>query len=267
MLGAARTAWYSRVWVPPNARRTTAAATLSTFTFSGINGANYTTAKAQFGAGSLDATGAGQSITYSNWSGPYPSGTGDFCVEGWVWVPSTRDMSKSGIAIVNNEPGNTPVPGPFAPGGLGIRFGIDGSSSAGNFNHLSVFARAEANMDYAAITWPTDTWVHWAVQRKSAVMSFRANGNKLAITGGSGGGTYNFAAPSNVDLSIGDYDSGGSPIFGEIMRCYMDEMCVSDSWRYDDAYSTYIVPTLPFTVDTITDMLIHFDSSLTTAAT
>ena len=258
MLGAARTAWDARAWAPtstpvdPQARRTTAAATLSTFSFTGLNSANYSTAKAQFGAGSLDITGSNQIIQKTSWSGPYPSGTGDFCIEGWVWVPSGRGSATTGDPIVNNQ-----------STGLGIRFGR--GYNAGGFNYLSLFARAAADLDYAAITWPTDTWVHWAVQRKSAVISFRANGNKLTISGGSGGGTYNFGAPSNATLSIGSYNNGGTT--DETMKSWLDEVCVSNSWRYDDAYSTYTIPTAAFTVDTITSMLIHFDSSLTTAAT
>lgn len=254
MLGLARTAqiagWQTAA-APVNARRTTAAATLSTFTFTGLNSANYSTAKAEFGAGSLDVTGSNQIIQYSGWSGPFPSGTGDFCIEGWVWIPSSRGSSSTGDPIVNNQ-----------TGGLGIRFGQ--GYNTGGFNYLSLFARGQADLDYAAITWPTDQWVHWAVQRKSATMSFWANGNKLSISGGSGGGSRNFAAPSSADLSIGSYNNGGTT--DETMKSWLDEICVSNSWRYDDSYSTYTVPTAAFTVDTITDMLIHFDSSLTTAA-
>jgi hypothetical protein len=256
MLGAARTAWDARAWAPtgpdPQARRTTAAATLSTFTFTGLNGGNYSTAKAQFGAGALDVTGANQIIQKTSWSGPYPSGTGDFCIEGWVWVPSGRGSASTGDPICNNQ-----------TGGLCIRFGQ--GYNTGGFNYLSLFARGQADLDYAAITWPTNTWVHWAVQRKSATMSFRANGNKLTISGGSGGGARNFAAASSATLSIGSYNNGGST--DETMKSWLDEVCVSNSWRYDDAYSTYTIPTAAFYVDTITDMLIHFDSSLTTAAT
>jgi hypothetical protein len=258
MLGAARTAWDARAWAPtgpdPQARRTTAAATLSTFTFTGLNGANYTTSLSQFGAGSLDLVSAGNNriIQQTGWSGPFPSGTGDFCIEGWVYKPAARGTVTTGDPICNNQ-----------TGGLCIRFGQGYNS--GGFNYLSLFARGQADLDYAAFTWPDDTWCHWAVQRKSGTMSFRANGNKLTISGGSGGGARNFAAASSTTLSIGSYNNGGST--DETMRSYMDEMCVSNSWRYDDAYSTYTIPTAAFTVDTITDMLIHFDSSLTTAAT
>ena len=257
MIGLARTAqlagWSGPV-VDPRARRTTAASSLSTFTFTGRNGATVTTSYAQFGAGSLDLINANNDriIEYTSWSGPFPSGTGDFCIEGWVWVPTARSSSATGDPIVNNQ-----------SGGLGIRFGA--GYNTGGFNNLSLFARGQADLDYAAITWPRDQWVHWAVQRKSATMSFWANGNKLTITGGSGGGSRNFAAASNATLSIGSYNNGGTS--DETMRSYMDEMCVSNSWRYDDSYSTYTIPTAAFTVDTITDMLIHFDSNLTTAAT
>jgi len=253
MLGAARTAWSARAWATApaaNTRRTTAAATLSTFTFTGYNSANYSTAKAQFGAGSLDITGSTQIIQYGSWSGPFPNGTGDFCVEGWVWIPAAHSNTATGDPICNN-----------VSGGLCIRFGTGYNS--GNFNALSLFARGQADLDYAAITWPRDQWVHWAVQRKSSTMSFWANGNKLAITGGSGGGARNFASPSSSNLSMGSYDNGGSS--DETMKSWMDEVCVSNSWRYDDTQSTYVVPTSAFAVDTITDMLIHFDSSLTTA--
>lgn len=254
MLGLARAAQQAgwRTYTDPRARRTGTAATLSTFTFTGLNGANYSTAKAQFGAGALDVTGSTQIIEKTGWSGPFPSGTGDFCIEGWVWIPSSRGTATTGDPIVNNQ-----------TGGLGIRFGQ--GYNTGGFNYLSLFARGQADLDYAAITWPTDTWVHWAVQRKSSTVSFRANGNKLTISGGSGGGARNFQAASSATLSIGSYNNGGTT--DETMKSWLDEVCVSNSWRYDDTYSTYTVPTSAFTVDTYTDMLIHFDSSLTTAAT
>jgi hypothetical protein len=256
MLGIARTAFSARAWAPtgpdPLARRTTTAATLSTFTFTAFNGAAVTTSLSQFGAGSLDLVSAGNNrvIQNSSWSGPFPSGTGDFCIEGWVQKPAARGTS-TGDPIVNNQ-----------SGGLGIRFGA--GYNTGGFNNLSLFARGQADLDYAAFTWPDDTWCHWAVQRKSGTISFWANGNKLSITGGSGGGARNFAAPSSADLSIGSYNQTGTD---ETMRSYLDEICVSNSWRYDDTYSTYTIPTSAFVVDTITDMLIHFDTNLTTAAT
>ena len=254
MLGAARTAWSARAWAATSTtRRTTAAATLGTFTFTGYNGATYTTSLSQFGGGSLDLVSAGNNrvLQYGSWSGPFPSGTGDFCIEGWVYKPAARGTATTGDPICNNQ-----------SGGLCIRFGQ--GYNTGGFNYLSLFARGQADLDYAAFTWPSDAWCHWAVQRKSSTISFWANGNKLTTSGGSGGGARNFAAASSATLSIGSYDQTGTD---ETMRSYLDEMCVSNSWRYDDTKSSYTIPTAAFTVDTITDMLIHFDSSLTTAAT
>lgn len=260
MLGVARTAQIA-AWRAPsglNPRRTGAADTLSTFTFSGLNGATYTTSYAQFGAGSADLVSAGNNrlFQYSSWSGPFPSGTGDFCIEGWVYPPAARGTASTGDPIVNNQ-----------TGGLGIRFGS--GYNTGGFNYLSLFARGQADLDYVPFSWPTDTWTHWAVQRKSGAMTFWIAGNKYDNStpgsGGSGGGARNFAAPSSALLSIGSYGNGGTT--DETMRSYLDEICVSNSWRYDPSYSTYTIPTAAFTVDEYTDMLIHFDSSLTTAGT
>jgi hypothetical protein len=261
MLGAARTAWDARAWAPTstpavNPRRTTTAATLSTITFSGYNGANYSTAKAEFGAGAADLTGSTQVLYYNSYDssstgGGWPTGTGDFCIEGWIWKPAARGTATTGDLCALN-----------VSGGLGIRFGSGYNS--GGFNHMQVWARGQADMDYCDFTWPDDTWCHFAVQRKSANVTFWANGNKIATAGGSGAGTRNFTS-GTAQLTIGSYDNGGTS--DETIKSWLDEICVSNSWRYDDTYSTYTIPTAAFTVDTITNMLIHFDSSLTTAAT
>jgi len=256
MLGIATTAqiagWQSYgPPVDPYARREGSADTLSTFTFTAYNGAAVTTSVKQFGAGSLDLVSAGNNrvLQYGSWSGPFPSGTADFCIEGWVQKPAARGTTSTGNPIVNNQ-----------SNGLGIRFGR--GYNTGGFNYISLFARGQADLDYAAFTWPDDTWCHWAVQRKSGTISFWANGNKLSITVGSGGGARDFAAPSSATLSIGSYNQTGTD---ETMRSYLDEICVSNSWRYDDTYSIYTIPTAAFVVDEYTDMLIHFDSDLTTA--
>lgn len=262
MLGAARTAWDARAWAPTaaplvNPRRTTSAATLSTITFSGFNGANYSTAKAEFGAGSADLSGTGQVLYYNGYDssstgGGWPTGTGDFCIEGWIWVPNATNRSATGDMISFNQ-----------SSGLGIRFGAN--YNTGGLNHMQIWARGTADLDYCDYTWPNETWTHWAVQRKSSTISFWADGNKLAITGNAGtANTYSFNS-GTAQLTIGSYDNGGGT--DETIRSWVDEICVSNSWRYDDSYSTYTVPTSAFTVDTITNMLIHFDSSLTTAAT
>jgi len=257
---AARQGFYSQPAAAPagNVRRTGTAATLSTVTFTGRNGANFSTAQSLFGAGALDVVQNNKIIEAGSYSavstaGGWPNGTGDFCIEGWVWVPTARVNTKTGDPVCFN-----------ASNGLCVRFGQGYNS--GGFNHLSIFARGQADLDRAPFTWPRQQWTHWAVQRKSAVISLWANGNKLARENGPSGtaATRSFSNGTSV-VSMGSYNNGGST--DETMESWMDEVCVSNSWRYDDSQSDYVVPTAPFVVDEFTSMLIHFDDSLTTAAT
>ena len=241
------------------ARRTGTAATLTTITFSAYNSANYSTAKAKFGAGSLDLEASNKVLYYNSYSstagvgGGWPSGTGDFCIEGFVWIPSGR-TSGTGDPICFNT-----------AGGLCVRFGAGYNS--GGVNNLSIWARGQADLDYAAITWPTNAWVHWAVQRKSAAISLWANGNKLTRVNGPSGtaASRSFASSGSAQLTIGSYDNGGGT--DETVKASLDEICVSNSWRYDDTQSSYQIPTDAFFVDQYTNLLIHADSSLTTAGT
>ena len=240
------------------ARRTGTAATLSTITFSAFNSANFSTAKAKFGAGSLDLEASNKVLYYNSYNsgatgGGWPTGTGDFCIEGFVWIPSGR-ASGTGDPICFN-----------VSGGLCVRFGQGYNNPAG-VNNLSIWARGQADLDYATIIWPTNAWTHWAVQRKSAVISLWANGYKLTrLNGPSGTAAARSFASGTAQLTIGSYDNGGGT--DETVKASLDEICVSNSWRYDDTQSSYQIPTDAFFVDQYTNLLIHADSSLTTAAT
>jgi len=238
-------------------RRTGTAATLSTITFSAYNSANYSLAKAKFGAGSLDLEASNKVLYYNSYNsvstgGGWPTGYGDFCIEGFVWIPSGRTAG-TGDPISFN-----------VAGGLGVRFGAGYNS--GGVNYLSIWARGQADLDYAAITWPTNAWCHWAIQRKSAVISLWANGYKLTRQNGPNGTAASRSFASGVaQLTIGSYDNGGGT--DETIKASLDEICVSNSWRYDDTQSSYQIPTDAFFVDQYTNLLIHADSSLTTAGT
>lgn len=240
-----------------NERRVGAAATLSTITFSAYNSANYSTSKAAFGAGSLDVEADNKLIYYNNYSssstgGGWPTGTGDFCIEAWLWIPSGRSRTATGDLVALNY-----------DGGLGIRIG--NGYNAGSFNFIQIWARGQADLDRASYNWPNETWVHMAAQRKSSTITFWANGNRLTRQNGPNGtaATRNFPTGTS-QLTIGSYNNGGGT--DETMKCWIDELCVSNSWRYDDSKTTYVVPTSAFTVDEYTNLLIHFDSNLTTAA-
>lgn len=253
---------YSTPPLPPgNNRRTGAAATLVSQTFTPTASAALSTSIYQFGTGSanLSAVSAQAYKTSYNPSstgagtapGGYVNGTGDFCIEAWLYVPSARSRSEDAVFCALD-----------ATGGCAIRLGNAYSSGTSTLNMIQIFARGSSDMDWVNYTWTSDTWTHFAVQRKSATMSFWANGNKLSIAGGSGGGSYNFTTTTGT-LVLGSYTTNTAD---EDIKCYVDEWCVSSSWRYDDSYSTYNVPTAPFSVDEYTRLLHHFDNSWASAA-
>lgn len=253
---------YSSAPTPPvtNTRRTGAAATLTSLTFINNNTSTIDNSIYEFGGGSLEAINGGDTINYSGFNtsntgagtapGGFPTGLGDFCIEGWLYVPSARSRATTGD-----------LGGLDLAGGLQIRFGQQ--YNTGGFNNISLFARGAADLDYAYYNWTSDTWTHFAIQRKSSSISIWADGNKLSITGGSGGGSYNFTNTSSGSIVWGGYSAG---VNDENMLCYLDELCVSNSWRYNDTQSTYTIPTSAFTVDEYTCMLFHFDTNLVTAS-
>lgn len=250
---------YSTPPVPPgNNRRTGTAATLVSQTFTATASAALSTTTYKFGTGSANLSAASAQAYKTSWNpsnqgastapGGYVTGTGDFCIEAWVYVPTARNTSTGDFICLDTT------------GGAAIRFGY--GYNAGTINYIQIFARGSSDMDWVPYTWTRDTWTHFAVQRKSATMSFWANGNKLTGGGGSGGGSYNFTT-STATLVIGSYTANTAD---EDIMSYVDELCVSNSWRYDDSQSTYNVPTAPFSVDQYTCLLHHFDNSWASAA-
>jgi|APGre2960657373_1045057.scaffolds.fasta_scaffold01817_2 hypothetical protein len=289
MLGAARTAWDSAVW--STQRRTTAAATNSTITFDNVNGAGVSTAKSQFGVASLNATSPNSMVSWFVGDPPverldlWPhSENTDFCIEGWLWIPSGRSSTDTAVVCVNNESTSaTPTPPPITTGGgLGIRLGYEAGTTG--MNYLGIFPRGRAACEYAEYTWPRNRWVHFAAQRKykypgtgdyTGIISFWADGRRLqTLPSPTGTTALGFNFPS-VGVPISGSDTGisiaNSALFyplnppntagTEPLLGWVDELCASSGWRYDDQYTSYVVPTAPFTVDTITNLLMHFDSN------
>jgi hypothetical protein len=260
---AARQSFFAPAAAAPagNTRRTGAAETQTSRGFTGSGASSNT--RSQFGGGSLNNSAVGSQINFSGYNttrvtsgnGGWPTGTGDFCVEGWLWVPSGRSRTETG-----------------SWGGLdlsnGLMVRIGNSYNGGNFNYIQILARGNADLDRAPYTWPTETWTHWAVQRKSAVVSIWANGNKLVRENGptSPGtcATRSFTASTSTTVVWGAYAPGAGG--DEDLKCWQDEACVSNSWRYDDTQSTYTVPTSAFVVDEFTCMLTHWDTNLNTAS-
>lgn len=250
---------YSQGPIVPGSRRYGSAASLTSLTFSKTTAANTSSSIYKFGTASLNLSSPQSQISYANYNpqntgagtapGGWPTGTGDYCVESWVYIPSGRVTNQDGVICALDS--NT---------GFAIRFG--NGYSTNNFNNIQLFARSGSDMEYFAYTWPINTWVHWAAQRRSGVISVWANGNKLSVSGGSGASSYSYGSTSGT-LVLGSYQNNTTD---EDIMLYIDEFCMSSSWRYDDSLSYYNVPTAPFTVDNYTRLLFHFDGSYASAA-
>lgn len=246
-------------------RRVGTPVTLTSYTFTATGSAASSSAQYVFGGGSLNVTAASTNVYYNSYNttagtpsgnGGWPTGTGDFCIEGWLWVPAARSRTETGAWGGLN-----------VTGGLEVRIG--NSYNGGNFNYIQILSRGNADLDRAPFQWPSDGWAHFAVQRQSARISIWANGFKLKRENGptapGTAATRSFSSSASGQIVWGNYASTGGA--DEDLKCYMEECCVSNTWRYNDAFNTYLVPTQAFTVDSYTNMLTHWDTNLATAST
>lgn len=262
---AAKSSFITQASAPAaaNTRRTGTAESQTARAFTSQSGAASSTTYSQFGGGSLNNSAVGSAAYFNSYSttrvtsgnGGWPTGIEDFCIEGWLWVPSARSRTESGSWGGLN-----------LTGGLMVRIGPNYQGA--NFNYIQILSRGNADLDRAPFTWPTETWCHWAVQRKGTTVSIWANGNKLVRENGPTApgtcATRSFAASASAQVVWGAYASGAGT--DEDLKAWQDECCVSNSWRYDDTQSTYTVPTEAFVVDEFTCMLTHWDTNLTSAA-
>jgi hypothetical protein len=126
-----------------------------------------------------------------NW---WPSGTGPWTIQWWMYVPSDVASGTSRHICSNEE----------TSGGLGLRLGTGYSS--GGINALNIFARGQADLDYWSYTWPRDTWVFVSVCRNGTDVFMHVDGTSLGSpTGGTGAGTRNFVATSGLNkIQIGN---------------------------------------------------------------
>jgi hypothetical protein len=179
-------------------------------------------------------------------------GTGEFCLEWWIYIPTLSGHSNSSDLMSNNT-----------GGGLGIRlaqsFNNNGLSS-GSPQYINIFARGQADLDYWDITtrtgggsWTAGQWYFCALQRKGTTMAFWLDG-KLCTKSGSGGGSRNFASGNSIRVGTADNADGVGP-------AYIDEFCWSNTYRYTDDTADIPVPTAAFTVDSYTTQLMHMDGT------
>jgi hypothetical protein len=257
-----------------NQRVGTAPGTNSSLTWTVPAGTAYqSTATFQFGNAALYGSATGGYIQTTTTTTFMNVGTGDFTIEGWLYIPTARNTSLPGQnngssidVIVNN-----------ATNGLGIRLG---QTYQGNVNNISIFGRAGADQDYASYVWPLNQWNHFVAQRSGTAggnantqIAFWANGIKLWRNNGPGGTAVgrNFAnSAAGGAITIGSYNSGSTD---ETLRnAYLDELSVTVGLaRYDPQGNISITGNIttgqlvpPDTigiVDSSTTLLMHFDAA------
>jgi hypothetical protein len=252
MLGLATTAqtagWQSAA--DPNPRLVGTASTNASVTYTATSPAETSTATFKYGTASGYSSNATGRITATADTRDYLDfGTGDFTMEWWHNISSGSVRVSEFIS--NNNTG----------GGFGCRYareyGTDKLGSA-NAKYFNVYARGQADLDYWTLpaNWSLDTWTFMVLQRRSATMQLWVDGVLQSRTNGPNGtmASRNLLSGTNITI-LGDSDGNGVGPF------YIDELCVSKGTaRY--AYDLPIkVPSSPFTVDSYTSQLMHFDGT------
>jgi hypothetical protein len=172
-----------------------------------------------------------------NW---WPSGTGDFTIQWWQYIPTS--VTGGWMELSSNE----------ETGGLGFRLG-PGYGSA-SFQGLNIFARGQADLNYSTNTWVRDTWQFVSICRNTATIYIHVDGVSQSLSG-SGGGARNFTATSAVNK----FQLGG--ILGSGLRgVYIDDYNVFQSTAlYTSA--TYTPPTSQAILTTGTTLLLNMNGT------
>jgi len=234
-----------------NARRAGTASTNASQSWSAVSSST-STSYYKFGTASQYVPSSGSYIYTSAGSPTFMDyGTGDFCIEWWIYIPSVGSGSghSASCDLLSND----------TSGGFGIRLAQSYNSlglSSGSPQYLNIFARQQADLDYWAIGgsgWVAAQWNFCALQRKGTDMSFWYNG-QIVTRSGSGGGTRNFSSGTTIRVGTADGSNG-------VGLAYIDEVCWSNTYRYSDPNSNIPVPTAAFTVDSYTTQLMHMDGT------
>lgn len=177
-----------------------------------IGDAQISTAQSKFGGASAYFDGIGDMLTATQSSG-YAFGTGEFCIEGWVYFSS---LPLAGSQVV-----------PFSCGSGGATVAFwQGSMRFAIANVANV-------VDYASAAIVASSWFHWAITRSSGTVRLFVNGALLGST------TYSSSLNPSDAATIGAHPGGILPITG-----YIDELRVTKGVaRYTAAFTA---PTAPF---------------------
>ena len=229
---------YSNAPVPP--------VTNPTIGFTAQGSATTQTGVKKYGTASMLAGGTGGNSYLLNTSGDYafwPTGTGDYTVEWWMYVPSS--VTGNYMEFISNE--NT-------SGGFGLRLGA--TYGASNFQALGFFARGQHDMNYYNITWPTDTWFYMSATRSSASIYVHKDGVIVnqSGTGTADAATYNYPATSGLNqIQIGNAGGGG------LRNIYIDDFRISNIARYGSG--SYTPPTAEGILETGTKLLLNMNGT------
>jgi hypothetical protein len=252
-LGAARTAQQAawRSYAAANARRTGTASTNASITYT-AGGAVTSTAQYKFGTASEYVATSNDEIATTAGSPSYMNfGTDEFTIEMWIYIPTVGSGHSQSCDVMSNDTSN----------GFGFRLAQSyntNSLNTANARFLNIFARQQADLDYWDLgsTWPAAAWNFVVIQRKGTTMSCWVNGTLLTRSDGSGGsgGTRDFSSGTSILIGTADGSNGVGP-------AYIDELCVSNTYRYTDDTSNIPVPTAAFTLDSYTSQLMHMDGA------
>lgn len=233
-----------------NSRRTGTASTNATLSWTASSGATTSTTQYKFGTASERVASSSADI-YSASTTIGGMGTTDFTIECFIYLDSLSNHSSS-CDVYSHDTSY----------GFGFRlaqsFNTNGLSS-GSPQYLNIFARQQADLDYWTLptSWPTGQWNFLVIQRKSGSFAAWLNGGLLTKSNASS--SYNFDTGSAL-LRIGTAD-GSNGLGSTSNNSYIDEFCISNTYRYDDPTQNIPVPTSAFSVDSYTVQLLHMDGA------
>ena len=245
-------------------RRTGAADTNASLTWTAESGETTQVEYKKYGTASYYTASNSGSIYSANQPTIMNYGTGDFTIEWYMYLTTLSGQSASCDVMSLDNPS-----GAFGFR-LAKRYNNLGLGSGSNAKYINVFARGIADLEYWDIstgssgdsTWQTGKWYYCVLQRKSANIAFWLDGVLKPVAGINHGSltadTYNFqSAGSGHNIKWGTADSSSNGVSG----VYFDEVCWSNSWRYDDSGDISTLPSSAFSVDEYTSQLLHMDGS------
>ena len=184
-----------------------------------VGDAQISTSVKKYGTGSLSFDGTGDWVrSFDNL--PIAFGSGDFTVEGWIYLNNVSATKGIMYGLGNNS--------------FGLRVG---QGYLGNVNGLNISRSGVADLEYCAFTFSTSTWYHVAVVRSGTTIYFFVNGTQQT-TLGSGGGSYNFAIPTSGFIFGANNDTN------ERFNGYIDDFRITKGYaRYT---ANFTAPTAEF---------------------